>query len=535
MRNISYILGFLFLCGTAHAQLVNVQKEVTIHYENMRLKNVLEDMTETHQVPFSYSSYFIPVDQKITAHVEDESILVALDEIFATTQIVYAVIGGQVVLKIDPNKPVRTLTHLEAEEQPVLAKSPVREKREKAPEFEPIQRRNNPMALESSTGNTIYDDPIDREVFEQLFPVGEMTVDAKDYTQLAQVSVWPTVGTNAEYSEKLTNNMSLNVFWGVNGGVNGVEVGGFINGIRKDVQGVQVAGIGNMVGGKVVGSQMAGIFNTVQGKTIGFQAAGILNLNHTTKAIQVAGIGNRVDGELEGVQIGGIFNVVKKRSDATQLAGIVNWNNSNAKTQLAGLMNVAQDVNGQLGGLFNKARRVEGYQIGVINVADTVGSATIGLLNFVRKGYNTVEISGGDLLYSNVGVKFGSPRFYNIVQVGTQWQDDNWGLGYGIGTMSTIDTHWLMNVELVAMHLNEGGGWTNELNLLSQLRLFWDRKLGEHWSLFMGPTFNWLASKRTDEEGFLIGSELAPYTIFEHEYNDTNMQYWMGFNIGVRF
>jgi len=295
-----------------------------------------------------------------------------------------------------------------------------------------------------------------------------------------------------------------------------------------------VAGIGNVVGGKVIGSQTAGIFNKVEGETVGFQAAGIVNLNHDTKAIQAAGIGNRVDGKLEGVQVGGIFNNVKNHSKATQVAGIVNWNAADAKTQLAGALNVAQDVDGQLSGLINQARRVDGYQIGLINIADTVGVASIGLLNFIRKGYNTVEISGGDLLKSNLGVKFGSPRFYNIIQVGTQWKDNNWGLGYGIGTVKQVDPRWKMNVEVLAMHLNEGG-WTNELNLLSQLRLFWSREMGQHWSIFLGPTLNWLASKRTDEDGTLMGSDLAPYTIFEHDYNGTNMQYWAGFNVGVRF
>ncbi len=533
MKDIGYILVFLFLCSTAHAQLVNVQKRVSIHYENKRLKEVLDDMSKQHQVQFSYSSYFIPVDQRVTAHVENQTLLVALDNVFATTQIVYAVIGGQIVLKVDPNKPMRTLTKMPGEE-PVLTERTVQPKREKAPEFAPIQPRPNIMSLKSSTGENLYDDPIDQEIFDQLFPVGEMTVDAKDYNQLAQVSVWPSVGTNADYSEELTNTMSLNVFWGVNGGVNGVEVGGFVNGIRKDVQGLQIAGIGNVVGGKVIGSQTAGIFNKVGGETIGFQAAGIVNLNHDTKAIQVAGIGNQVEGKLEGIQIAGVFNITKEDSKATQAAGIVNWNTANAKVQLAGLLNVAQDVDGQLSGLVNQARQVDGYQIGLINIADTVGVASVGLLNFIRKGYNTVEISGGDLLKSNLGVKFGSPRFYNIIQIGTQWQDNNWGLGYGIGAVKRVDPRWMMNVEILAMHLNEGS-WTNELNLLSQLRLFWSREMGKCWSIFLGPTLNWLASKRTNDDGLLIGSELAPYTIFEHNYNDTNMQYWAGFNVGVRF
>lgn len=536
MKNFAWIVGLLMCCTTVVVgQSVDLYKSVTVHYSNVRLEDVLVDISQKHRVQFSYSSYYVPVDKKVTAHIENQPLMVALDEVFADTKIVYATIAGQIVLKVDKNKPIRGLSHRETKEQPMLVVNPMVEQREKAPEFPPIERRERSSTLKSGQ-STIYE-PIDLEAFKDLFPVLEAEEKKlEDFTRLAQVSVWPAIGTNAGYSEEITNKLSFNVFWGMNGGVDGVEVGGFVNSIKNDVEGVQAAGLGNVVQGNVTGSQIGGLFNKVGGTTVGVQVGGLFNISHETSAIQGAGLANIVKGDFGGVQVGGLFNIVTGSSSGTQAAGLFNITHEDGNTQLSGLFNIADDVDGQLAGFFNRAKKVGGFQIGIINVADTVGGATIGLLNFVKNGYNKVEISGGDLLKANLGFKFGSPAFYNIIHLGSYVSDESWGLGYGVGTAITMNPRWLLNLEAVAIHLNEGELWTSDLNLLNQFRFTVDCRLSRHVNLFLGLSANVLVSRLRNSEDQLIGSQLVPYTLFEYNDSDkTNIKMWAGFNVGLRF
>ena len=117
----------------------------------------------------------------------------------------------------------------------------------------------------------------------------------EDYNRLAQISILPRVGTNAKKSEDIVNHVSVNLFWGSNGGVDGLEVGGLFNSLKQDMKGVQVAGLGNHVNENVTGTQAAGLFNVTRGKAEGVQASGIFNYAKKATAIQVAGIFNVAD------------------------------------------------------------------------------------------------------------------------------------------------------------------------------------------------------------------------------------------------
>ncbi|HEX2608358.1 MAG TPA: carboxypeptidase-like regulatory domain-containing protein, partial [Flavisolibacter sp.] len=55
-----------------------------------------------------------------------------------------------------------------------------------------------------------------------------------------QVSLTPGLGTHGKLSAQVSNNFSLNVFGGYNGGVNGFEMGGLFNIDKKNVQYVQI-------------------------------------------------------------------------------------------------------------------------------------------------------------------------------------------------------------------------------------------------------------------------------------------------------
>ena len=49
---------------------------------------------------------------------------------------------------------------------------------------------------------------------------------------------------------------------------------------------------------------------------------------------------------------------------------------------------------------------------------------------------------------------------------GTQTTEERlmtWALGYGFGTAITFSPRTLMNIEAIAMHVNEREAWTNDL------------------------------------------------------------------------
>ena len=85
----------------------------------------------------------------------------------------------------------------------------------------------------------------------------------------------PPLGTNGAKSENIINNLSFNVLVGYNGGVDGLEIGSFININKTNVDGAQFGGFGNFNGGNIDGLQIAGFGNINEGAADGFQGAGL--------------------------------------------------------------------------------------------------------------------------------------------------------------------------------------------------------------------------------------------------------------------
>lgn len=258
-----------------------------------------------------------------------------------------------------------------------------------------------------------------------------------------QVSLFPFIGTNHTLSNHVINRLSINVFAGTALGVTGLEVGGFINGIRADVRGAQFAGFGNFVGRDVYGFQAAGFINQARDRVQGGQ---------------FAGFGNVVGSNFGGIQAAGFFNKVGGNSThALQAAGFSNKTGGNASRmiQLAGFTNKTRDLNYglQIAGFVNKARTVRNsLQIALINVADSTNSVPIGLLSFVREnGYRRWEVSANETFPLNLSFRTGVHRLYNLLSVGLKPTDDIgdrvWQAGYGLGTGFRLGRTWTITLE----------------------------------------------------------------------------------------
>ncbi|NET36435.1 MAG: hypothetical protein F6K19_31140 [Cyanothece sp. SIO1E1] len=561
MGNRSTRLYFFVAClFSVSLQAQELTQIVTVTYSDQTLGHVLDDLSKNYDLKFSYSADYIPLESKIWVRPGDKKLSEALDDICDQASVAYRPIGGQLVLKYKEKEAKRTSS---AKVKPLRPKPLPKSVPQTTPIYSeaptpvpPIQEKTDPfspLAKQSIKtipgGNKVVE--LDAEVVEVTPYVTSSQLTVGD-NRLAQISLLPFLGTNADKSEYITNNVSVNIFWGTNGGVDGVEVGGFVNTIVEDVQGVQVAGFGNTVKGNVIGTQVGGLFNTSGGEVQGLQAAGLFNVSNQSKAVQASGLFNVSAKQTMGIQASGLFNVAGRGNQVSQASALFNVAGGHATTQISGLFNVGGDIGwGQISPLFNVGKKVDGFQIGLINIADSVGGLPIGILNIIRHGYNKVELSSSESLLANFGLKLGVKGFYNIISLGARWDQlevvngnetingnfMTWGVGYGLGTAITFSPRFLVNIEAITMHINEAEPWTNELNQLNQLKLLFDLRLGRgSSSVFFGPVGNLMLSKVYNEDTQEYGSLVAPYTLREStSANGVNSQMWLGFTGGIRF
>lgn len=371
-----------------------------------------------------------------------------------------------------------------------------------------------------------------------------------------QFSIIPGVGYNAQFGGKnIVQGVSINLFGGLNAGIDGVEVGSIVNLTRFNVKGVQAAGIANLVGGQTSGIQTAGILNITKLKTHGVQAAGIANLSgQEMDGVQAAGISNIVRGNMIGVQAAGIHNLVTKNTEGVQVSGFgnTNWgslegvqaagffNVTKGKldgTQVAGFINLAKEVKGvQIAGFINYARKMKGVQIGVFNFIDTLeGGLPIGFFNYVGNGYRRFEVQGTETGIINLKFKSGTGRLYTYFGFGAK---DNggtnnwlWDVNYGIGTVFLPKKPIFFGLELSAHSLHQTK-WSEEINLLNRLDANVGIRIYKSLAITLGPSLNLYIVDKTLESQTSINK--FPLIIDESSGN-TKFQGWVGFNAAIQF
>jgi len=364
--------------------------------------------------------------------------------------------------------------------------------------------------------------------------------DAPAGTKSWQISVFPFIGTQGVYTNYYIYNLSLNVFAGVTGGVDGVELGGFVNMNRYTMNGLQASGFGNIVNGEVNGVQIAGFFNLNNSRANGFQGAGFVNvINSDADVIQASGFTNVINGNLNGIQATGFANVVSGDSEI-QASGFVNVTGGKVTgLQASGFVNVSREIEGlQMAGFVNVAKNVKGMQLGMVNVADSVDGIPIGLLSIVRNGYRKLELSAGDAMNLNLGFKIGVRRFYNFLTLGTQFIGSNsvFSYGYGFGSEVNLRPNEHLNLELMAHRLIDENErlWNHErVNLLNQLRVSYTKDIDARLQFFAGPVLNVLVTSNIEENNVL--KDIAPYHMLDFDGTRVNTRMWLGINAGLRF
>jgi len=304
----------------------------------------------------------------------------------------------------------------------------------------------------------------------------------------AQVSFAYPVGSNGKSALNYSNNFSFNILYGLNGGLNGVEIGSLLN------------------------------FN--KGKVKGFQLSGIINYN-TQKS--------------SGILLSGISNICRDSSSGILVSGVLNYSKSNSKGFQMATINIAtNEYKGIQFGVINFAKKLKGIQFGVINLLENSENAIpIGLFTIVKKGYYEFEITGGEALFANLNFKMGVEKFYTIYKVAFATFNNKpvYGFGVGFGRNISLTNKQKLSIDLSSNQIVYNNKWNNDLNLLNKADFNYKYSITKKCSVLIGPSFNVYTTKDKVEGKY--GTINIPYTIYTNQWDKGKLIMWFGLNAGL--
>jgi hypothetical protein len=379
--------------------------------------------------------------------------------------------------------------------------------------------------------------------------------------------LFPPLSTNGVNNAHIVNDVSLNLFLGVSGGVEAFEGGLFMNIDQYYMRGAQLAGFGNVVGANVNGAQLAGFFNVAGTNSRGFQGAGFVNVTGThvlgaqgagfvnvaggnTTGAQVAGFVNVTGDTLHGFQGAGFVNVTNKAKNGVQAAGFGNVASSGFENfQGAGFFNVADEIEGaQAAGFVNVAGKVKGVQLAVfLNICDSIEGIPLALISVVKQnGYRKFSFSVSEVQYANLSYKMGVKSLYNIYSFGKPFGPaSRWMFGGGLGGEIDLTEKMALNIEAtVQQELWIANSATpyfmhiDRLNLYNTLKVLFGWRVDEKVDLHVGPTFNVSVAHSNPGFGVLEWNQIPPYSFYNHtntNYEQTNVQMWVGIQGSITF
>ena len=323
-------------------------------------------------------------------------------------------------------------------------------------------------------------------------------------TRKAQVTFAYPLGSNGMNSIEYSNNFSFNLLYGLNGGVSGVEIGSVINYNKGNVKGFQLAGVSNINTG-------------------------------TSKGLLLSGVSNTSMNSSSGIFISGVLNHSRQNSTGFQLS-TVNLSESGFKGAQLGVFNSAKEVKGVQLGVFNSARKLNGVQLGVFNYMSDDADAEalpIGIFSIVKNGHFELELTGGEVIYSNLNYKMGVERFYTIYKAGFSSYNNHpvytSGLGFG-GNISMSEKHKI-SIDVSANSIVYNNNFDGELNLLNKADFNYKYNISEKLSLLVGPSFNVYVTKEKVNGEY--GTLDIPYSMYTNEWSGGKLFMWVGINAGL--
>lgn len=307
-------------------------------------------------------------------------------------------------------------------------------------------------------------------------------------TRKAQVTFAYPMGSSGTSSTEYLNNFSFNILYGLNGGVNGFEMGSLLNYDKGQVKGFQLSGVSNI--------------NT---------------------------------GYSEGFILSGVSNICMDSTSGVLISGVLNFSKQNAKGFQLATTNIAiNQINGFQLGVFNYAKKLKGVQFGVFNYLDDGEEGLpIGIFSIVKNGHYELELTGGEVIYSNLNYKMGVERFYTIFKAGYSSYRNNpvYSAGLGFGSNIFVSDRQKISIDLSGNSIVYNNNWEGKLNMLNKADFNYKYNVSENFSLLIGPSFNvYITEENVDGE---YGTLNVPYTIYTNEWSKGELFMWFGLNAGL--
>ena len=332
--------------------------------------------------------------------------------------------------------------------------------------------------------STLYQSQFDKfkKKLGKIFVTRSQRINAQNIrdslSRTFQLSLLPFLGTNRLLSGSIKNDYSVNLLMGYAGGIRKLEIGGLINGVRRNMEGVQLALLGNIVGGKVSGFQGSLLFN----------------------------VARQLDG---GLQLNENINVVLKESSGWQI------------------------------GALNYAHKVVkgGKQIGFINIADSTETTPLGFLSFVGSGngYKRLELAVDENLTGSFSFKTGVRKLYNILALHYNFtrKQEIIGIGYGIGRAYELGNAWMMNTDFTTNILVEYDEFSPNVASLLKFDVGFEKQIARNAAVTFGPSLKYL--KINDYN--LASWQVQPFNKipnYRSLSSSTTTILWIGFQMGIR-
>jgi hypothetical protein len=355
-----------------------------------------------------------------------------------------------------------------------------------------------------------------------LATVSNTDMEGLQLASLANVSNCSLTGvqlsTLSNYnSDRLTGAQISIVSNVTQGDINGVQLAAYSNVTKGNLLGAQVSSFSNVAIGNTMGAQVSGFVNVAQGDLSMVQTAGLLNLSQTIK----------------GPQFAGMVNVATRQSYSAQIAGYANYAAITKGVQLAGFANIASAENAgvQLAVFFNYATINKGTQLAFFNYADSSSGVPVGFFSYVKKGYHVLEISSTETFPATIAFKTGVKRFYNIFEAG--FAEDNYHLGYGVGTLFPLGQKLSLSLDLTANHVGDysSSNWDRQ-RFMARFNPAFNFQAFKKVGVAIGPTLNFYIAETASEGN---PSELSNYHFSSGVEDDYSYQAWLGARLAIRF
>ena len=306
-----------------------------------------------------------------------------------------------------------------------------------------------------------------------------------------QVAFIYPVGTAGANSVDYTNNFSFNIIGGLNGGVNGFELGSVANINKGDVNGCQISGVCNMT-----------------------------------------------SGDSKGLIISGVTNLTKNQSKGVEISGVANVSGSHKGLQLSTINFVKDYLSGSQIGIVNYAKKGKGVQFGVVNVCSVDDDVLpIGIFSVVKNGYYAFEVSTNELFITSLSYKMGKEKLHSIFRagIGEHNNESVFSTGFGFGSIIPIKGNHKLNMELICDALHYDWKWgDNKLNLLNQFNLNYQYQVTKHFAIKAVPSLKTFVTNQKDNGEFVDVIKI-PHTLFEHVGEKYKVAGWLGLNAGIVF